>query len=301
MAGKIQALYPKNKKAMAAALPKVTAGIHNALGIPQQAAQAMATADGTVPGTAATPAGTASSGTTTAGTPGTAPAASGGLLKQIMTLATKYPKMSAVTAAGIIGLTVAAFSSVGIVPMLTLCLSRAAWAGATGAATSVAKQVMAGQQVSGKQVAKDAAIGSAFGAAGAILGQGLQSLGKAFAGMFSHSGGSTAQQLPSIQRNAVGNSAPEPGDNTSSYSNKGNNLGYQHAIAQAAGLTHGEKFFLKQGIPYDAQGHRLNIDDETLDKLAAKFKQGAVMTKSALAAAAERGKIPVRPGSLNDF
>ena len=35
MAAKIQALYPKNKKAMAAAIPKVTASLNNALGISQ--------------------------------------------------------------------------------------------------------------------------------------------------------------------------------------------------------------------------------------------------------------------------
>jgi len=281
MAGKIQALYPKNKKAMAAALPKVTAGIHNALGIPQQAAQAMATADGTAPGTAATTASTpgtapaASGSTTTAGTPGTAPAASGGLLKQIMTLATKYPKMSAVTAAGIIGLTVAAFSSVGIVPMLTLCLSRAAFAGATGAATSVVKQIMAGQNVSGKQVAKDAAMGGAFGAAGAILGTGLSSLGKMFSGMFGNSGGApqagNAPQTNNTQIRGAAPTAPEPGDVASTSQSSANS-----AVDQVAAKNPDFNKFIhsQQGSRYlkDLQG----LPASEIEKLARNraFKLG---------------------------
>lgn len=323
MAAKIQALYPKNKKAMAAAIPKVTASLNSALGVtPSTSTQTVpnASVPTTAPSTSNPTSAPDASSTSTPAAVGGSAAANGGLLKQIMAVASKYPKMSAVTAAGILGITVAAFSSVGIVPMLLTCLSKAAFAGATGAATSVVKQVMAGQNVSGKQVVKDAAMGGAFGAAGAILGTGLSSLGKTFAGMFNHSGSNATQQAssaqksiaggstqtnnnqtPELQRGTSGPNVPEPGSATSNHSNMQNNANYQHAIAQAAGLTHGEKFFLKQGIPYDAQGNRLNIDDETLDKLAAKYKQGAVMTKSAIAAAQERARQPVKPGGMLDF
>lgn len=227
MAAKIQALYPKNKKAMAAALPKVTAALHNSLGVPQQAAQAMAAADGKQAPAAATggqtgagsQAGTGAQSGTEAGSagaqqtaPGTAPSA--GLLKTLVTIATKYPKMSAVTAAGLLGVAVVAFKAVGIVPMLVLCLSKASWAGATGAASSVARQIMAGQQVSGKQVAKDAAISGAVGAVGAVLGTGLTSLGQAFAGMFKGGVGGASNQLPALERGNSGPNVPEPGDDS---------------------------------------------------------------------------------------
>ena len=280
MAAKIQALYPKNKKAMAAALPKVTAALHNSLGVPQQAAQAMAAADGKQAPAAATGGQTAAGGQAATGTqsgaaagsagtqqttPGAAPSA--GLLKTLVTLATKYPKMSAVTAAGLLGVAVAAFSTVGIVPMLLTCLSKAAFAGATGAAASVAKQVMAGQQVSGKQVAKDAAMSGAFGAAGAILGTGLQSLGKSFVGMFSSSsggGGGASNQLPALQRGTSGPNVPEPGDNgpqptKGTGSHLANQMLYKQEIAK---LTGQRNFNMVGGVPVDADNNPLLSDDK---------------------------------------
>lgn len=285
MAAKIQALYPKNKKAMAAALPKVTAGIHKALGVPQQAAIAMAAADATSTASA-TQAGT-STNTAAAAPTATTAAPTQGLLQQIIKLAVSYPKMSAVTAAGILGITVAAFASVGVVPMLLSCLSKAAFAGGTGAIASVIKQAASGQGVSGKQVAKDAAIGGAIGATTTILGTGLQSLGHAFAGMFG------ASNTPATA-NSNNNSA-------STGNHLANDMQYKQAIAKELGLTHGEEIVLKQGVPYDAQGHKLNISDATLDKLAAKYHQGAVMTPSAIQAAQARGRVPVKPGSIHDF
>lgn len=80
---------------------------------------------------------------------------------------------------------------------------------------------------------------------------------------------------------------------------KANAMGYQQDIARATGV---KDFVLKGGIPYDSQGHKLDISDETLDKLVKKHNMGdAVMTKSNIQAAVERGKIPVKKGGIHDF
>jgi hypothetical protein len=80
---------------------------------------------------------------------------------------------------------------------------------------------------------------------------------------------------------------------------KANQIRYQQDIARATGV---KDFVLKGGIPYDSQGHKLDISDETLDKLVKKHNMGdAVMTKSNIQAGIERGKMPVKKGGINDF
>ena len=167
-------------------------------------------------------------------------------------------------------------------------------AGVGGALASggieAAKQKIKDNKVDLKSVGSSALKG---GATGMAVG-GLKKAAGAVAGMFSgdHSGDHSTE-----------NNTHKTGNGNKHFFKHGEDLGkmqrYQADIIKATGV---EDFKLVNGIPVDSQGHRLNISDEEIDKLVKKHKLGdAVMTKSAMAQAVERGKIPVKKGGIHDF
>ena len=200
VANKINELYPKNKKAMAAAIPKFTNLVSKQLGIQstdQQPAEPVAEppkptnqenpwGDNTKPLSMHDP---------RWGEPGIADkvktAASGamskikgaaknienkmstgnGLTGKIMQFIKAHPKISAAAGAVLLGLVVAAFA--GSAPVIVPALTRAVVAAGITGTTTIVKQLMSGEQVDLKAAGKAAAIGGAIGGVGGILAQGL--------------------------------------------------------------------------------------------------------------------------------
>lgn len=202
VAAKIQKIYPKNKQAMAAAVPSFTAALNAKLGTSAPAAGGEAPAVGG--GAPATPAAGGSPATPAVG--GETPAAGNtskgpGLIKRVMNFIGTYPKVSAIGAAVLIGLIGAAVvGSGGSLAVVGSALAAAAKGAGFAGLANVAQQKVAGKDVDWKQTGKAMAFGAATAGTGSVLMQGLGSIVSGLGNLF-HIGGSDsgAAANPAIQ------------------------------------------------------------------------------------------------------
>ena len=192
VAQKIQGIY-KNKKAMAAGIPKFTNSVSSYLGITPQTAS-----DPNAAGTASSTPSSSTSGASNGGnvSPSAAGASSGkGLISKVMGFVKSNPKISAAAGAALLGIVVAAFAGAApvVVPVLLAALKGAGWAAAGSAAAQklkgvggalvdggidAAKQQFKDNKVDVGTTAKYAAIGAATGGLGKLLSIGLGNIAK---------------------------------------------------------------------------------------------------------------------------
>ena len=316
MAAKIQKLYP-DKQAMMNSIPVFNNKVSQYLGSESQVQPpAAASPAGAATGAPQSPQGAQGQDQ---GVQGQTQEAQGqeqaGLLQKITEFAQSHPKMSIGAGVAALGILAAGVSTVGVAGLVTGAIISALKGAGISTIVEVAKQMIKNksfnlQGLDMQQIKSRAGLGALFGGLGGVLSTGLGAIGSSLSSIVkgTHSDVSNsaiAGQAPNAptQQN-MGNNPPaqqNAGNPIQSYgSTTKNYLSYQRDIAKALNMNPAN-FDLKQGIPYDVNGNRLPIDDDTLDKLAAKNHQGAVMTSSAKAAAVARGKIPVKPGSMMDF
>ena len=205
VAAKINELYPKNKSAMAAAIPKFTDNVSKYLGLPPQSrVPAPATPDASVTTSPQGSAPESSSSNSASSNPSVMDKAKGavnnaisnvedkiptgkGVIAKVMGFVKAHPKISATAAAVLLGIVVAAFagSAPVVVPALIAFTKSAGIAGTT----SIVKQMISGEKVDLKQAGKTALIGGAIGGVGSVLATGLGSIAGSVTGMFSGGGG----------------------------------------------------------------------------------------------------------------
>jgi hypothetical protein len=217
VANKINEIYPKNKKAMAAAIPKFSSSVAKYLGISptavaaqssqqagaQQGAQA-SQQGGAQQGAQASQQGGAQQGAQ-AGQQGGAQAGAQqgaqagqqggaqqgapqgtGLWAKIKGYITKYPKISAGIGIILIGLIISAFA--GVAPVLAPALSKAAIAGLGGGAADIVKQMIGNKMakrdatanLDWKSAGKTALTAAAVTAVSSVLLTGFSNIARAF-------------------------------------------------------------------------------------------------------------------------
>lgn len=208
VAAKINEIYPKNKQAMAAAIPNFTNSVSKYLGLPQQAPTQSSSTQATQSTQAAPGASNQTTPSAAQASPSTPNQAASsqpgvinkienaiptgkGLVSKVMGFVKSHPKISAVAGAALLGIVVAAFA--GSAPVVAPALIAAVkGAGITGT-TSIVKQMIGGEKVDLKQAGKSALVGGALGGVGSVLATGLGSIASSVTGMFSSGHGASAQ------------------------------------------------------------------------------------------------------------
>ena len=183
------------------------------------------------------------------GQQGQQPQAQQGLFQKAMAWVKANPNM---TAGAVIGLVSAIALATGGTAVLIPLIYKGLTGGAIGAGVNAIGQKAAGGNVDWKKA-------GAAGLKGAAAGMALGGLAKAASGVvhaFQGSGGSGSTDAT----------------HGAAHSSSGNNqMNYQNDIAKEAGLTKGQQFELRQGIPFDKNGNQL-VDDETVKKIADKYQ-----------------------------
>jgi len=218
VANKINELYPKNKKAMAAAIPKFTDSVSKYLGLSPQAAQPQQAAEPSQDQSTAAQAeqpiqetqqsnSSAQQSAPTTNSGGAMDKVKGainnavsaveekiptgkGLVNKVMGFVKAHPKISAAAGAALLGIVVAAFA--GSAPVVAPALIAAVKGAGIAGTTSIVKQMISGEKVDLKQAGKAAAIGGALGGVGGVLAAGLGNIASAVMGGFG--GGTHASQ-----------------------------------------------------------------------------------------------------------
>jgi hypothetical protein len=327
MADKIQKLYP-DKQAMMDSIPVFNNKVSQYLGSASQPPP--------IPPAAASPMG-AATGSPSMPQGDTQPAAGAdqqGLLQKIGEFAKNHPKMSIGSGVAALGILAAGVSTVGVAGLVTGAIFSALKGAGYGVIIEVAKQMIKNKslnlkQLDLKQLKSRAGLGALFGGLGGILSTGLGAIGstlssivkgahsdnESHAMMQAHGANSPVQPNANpnnVQQLHSPNSPIEPNGGGGShrprfgnpmldkYANGIPHLNYVKDVARTLHMNPSD-FQLRQGIPYDHSGRRLPIDDDTLDKLAAKHHQ-TISTKSAIAAADAWNKAhPVKKGGILDF
>jgi len=206
VANKINTLYPKNKKAMAAAIPKFSDTVSRYLGLPPQTPNTPQTlpATDTNPPTeisttdqsSSTPdnnsSQTSQQTTDSSQTSSSAPTGKG-IVNKIVGFIKKHPKISAAAGATLLGIVVAAFA--GAAPVVVPALITALKGAGIGGTTSIVRQLISGEKVDLKRVGKAAVIGGVIGGVGGVLVQGLGNIASQF----------TPQEVVALNREIVNN------------------------------------------------------------------------------------------------
>ena len=222
VASKINELYPKNKKAMAAAIPKFTDTVSKYLGLPPQSraqAPAQATEQSPANNNNAAPAATSSSSAPESGSssgsssssnasneagaeppsnPSTMDKVRGAASNVANTIENKIPTGKGLVAkvmgfvkahpkissvAGAVLLGVVVAAFAGSAPVVVPALIAAVkTAGITGT-TAIVKQLISGEKVDLKQAGKAAAVGGALGGAGSVIATGLGNIAELVSGV----------------------------------------------------------------------------------------------------------------------
>jgi hypothetical protein len=237
-----------------------------------------------------------------------------GLLQKLKEFAQSHPKMSIGAGIAALGILAAGVSTVGVAGLVTGAIVSALKGAGMGTIIEVAKQMIKNKSFSlqgldMQQIKSRAGLGALFGGLGGILSTGLGAIGSSLGSIVkgthsdvSHS--DVAGQAPTQQN--MGNNSPVQQNagnpiHSSIGSSTRNHMSYMQDISKTLHMNPAN-FELRQGIPYDLNGNRLPIDDDTLDKLAAKNHQSSVMTKGAKAASEAWNKAhPVKPGGVLDF
>lgn len=207
IADKLNTLYPKDKQALAAAVPKFTDTVSKYLGLPPQSkAQAPANTSSATssPESSSNPsvmdkvkgaANNAISNVKGAANDAISDVENKiptgkGVIAKVMGFVKSHPKISAAAAAVLLGIVVAAFagSAPVVVPALIAFTKSAGIAGTT----SIVKQMISGEKVDLKQAGKTALIGGALGGVGSVLATGLGSIAGSVMGVVSGSGGGSS-------------------------------------------------------------------------------------------------------------
>jgi len=187
VAAKINQLYPKNKKAMAAAIPKFSNSVSKYLGITPTTTTS-STAQSTAPQTnSAQSTAPQTSMDKVKGVVNNAvnsienkiPTGKG-LVNKITGFIKAHPKISAAAAATLLGIVVAAFA--GSAPVVAPALIAAMKGAGIAGTTSIVKQMISGEKVDLKQAGKAAAIGGALGGVGGVIAAGLGNIASAVMG-----------------------------------------------------------------------------------------------------------------------
>lgn len=227
VANKINELYPKNKKAMAAAIPKFTDTVSKYLGLPPQtqaSSSAPAAEQSNQPAAApdkraeiqpanfrATAPQNSQETQQTANNTSQPQSASAsfadkvkgavsnienkiptgkGLVAKVMSFVKAHPKISAAAGAALLGIVVAAFA--GSAPVVAPALIAAVKGAGIAGTSSIVKQMISGEKVDLKQAGKAAAVGGALGGVGSVIASGLGSIASAVMGV----GGGGSQSAP---------------------------------------------------------------------------------------------------------
>lgn len=199
---KINSLYPKNKQALAAALPQFMSKVSQGLNVPSAGPSSGSTApaqQGGQPSLTAQPQGgqptsiaqsqggqSAQQGAAAAGPANNNPPANGGLISKVMGFVKSHPKISAVAGVAALGLVVSAFA--GSTPVIVPALLVGLKYGLTGAGGNLLIQVLknkfngnpAFQNIDWNSVAKTGLSAAALGAIGKVLAIGLGHIVHAF-------------------------------------------------------------------------------------------------------------------------
>jgi hypothetical protein len=220
VANKINELYPKNKNAMAAAIPKFTDTVSKYLGLPPQSTQSQQASEpsqdqqqpvGTSQEQSQQPAGATNTQPSPGGIINQAKGAINkavsaveekiptgkGLVNKVMGFVKAHPKISAAAGAALLGIVVAAFA--GSAPVVAPALIAAVKGAGIAGTTSIVKQMISGEKVDLKQAGKTAMIGGALGGVGSVLASGLGSIANAVMGVGGGGSVSTAASTTSTE------------------------------------------------------------------------------------------------------
>jgi hypothetical protein len=242
VANKINELYPKNKKAMAAAIPKFTDTVSKYLGLPPQSSSSapqepptqeqgsQTQQDSSQSSSPEQPQEQPQANSQQPSSGGVMDQAKGainkavsaveekiptgkGLVNKVMGFVKAHPKISAAAGAALLGIVVAAFA--GSAPVVAPALIAAVKGAGIAGTTSIVKQMISGEKVDLKQAGKAAAIGGALGGVGGVIAAGLGNIASAVMGT---GGGGSAV---SSNSNAAEASA-DHGKVVDEYTRKGN-------------------------------------------------------------------------------